>query len=308
MAVPNAPTTLVTTAGNAQVSITWTAPSATPALTDYLIQHSINGSDWTTFVDGVSTVASVTVTGLTNNQLYLFRIAGINADGTGAFSGIVTATPVEDRLPEYCQASDIADWLHIDINANTIPNTKMVKSVILMSEDDIDRRTNHTWKASKQVRGQVFDVSAIWDYGRGMYIPLRHRNIKTWDESKGDMFEIWTGTGWQAQSVATNSSLLNIEESQGSMHIRGYIYTILTRKRFRVTYRYGGDREGDDVPRDIKKCAILLTCIDLLTSDFKMSQVTYGGEGNIQKQALIEKWEAKSNKIIADHSEIMTVW
>lgn len=308
MAVPDAPTVVVPIAGDTQVSLSWTAPSASPALTDYIIQYSTNGSSWSTFADGTSTTASATVTGLTNDQLYLFRIAGVNSDGTGTYSDIVAATPIEDRLPEYCQASDIADWLHVDINANTIPNTRMVKNVILMSEDDIDRDTGHTWRAAKQVRGQVFDISTIWDYGRGMYIPLRHRNIKEWDESQGDMFEIWTGTGWQAQSVDTINSLLNIEESQGSMHIRGYIYTILTRKRFRVTYRYGGDREGDTVPRDIKKCAILLTCIDLLTSDFKMSQVTYGGEGNINKQALIEKWEAKSKEIIQRHSEIITVW
>lgn len=308
MAVPDAPTALVPVAGDEQVSITWTAPSASPAITDYIIQYSTNGSSWSTFADGVGTTTSVTVTGLTNDQLYLFRIAAVNADGTGAYSDIEVATPLEDRQPEYCTVKNISDWLRIDINANTVPNTKMVKEVILMQEDEIDRKTGHTWRSEKQYRTQVFDVSVIYDFGRGMYLPLRHRNIKSWDSSKGDKFEIWTGQGWEEMVITPDTGSVNIDQVKGVLHVRGYIYTILRRSRFRLTYRYGGDQEGETIPRDIRKCAILMTCIDLLTSDFKMSQITYGGEGNISKEKLIEKWEAKAKEIIWAHSEIQTVW
>jgi hypothetical protein len=87
--VPPAPTSLTATAGNAQVSLSWTAPtvlSVTP-ITDYVVQFSSNsGSTWTTFSDGTSTTASATVSGLTNSTAYVFRVAAVNGVGQGAWS------------------------------------------------------------------------------------------------------------------------------------------------------------------------------------------------------------------------------
>lgn len=93
--VPGAPTA---TAGNGQVSLTWSALTATPAITDYGIQYSSNGgSTWTTFSDGVGTATSATVTGLTNGTSYIFRLYGINALGEGPYgSASGTVTPVDD--------------------------------------------------------------------------------------------------------------------------------------------------------------------------------------------------------------------
>ena len=87
--VPGKPTNVVGTPGNAQASLTWTAPVNTGgiALTDYVIQYSSNsGSTWTTFVDGTSTSTSTTVTGLNNGTSYIFQVAAVNATGTGAYS------------------------------------------------------------------------------------------------------------------------------------------------------------------------------------------------------------------------------
>lgn len=309
MAVPSAPTLLVPVAGDTQVSITWQPVTATPVVTDYVIEYSTNGANWTVFSDGVSATASVVVTGLVNDQLYLFRIAAVNSDGQGAYSAIATATPFKDRQPTYCQVSDIADWLRIDINANTDPNTSMVRRFILMNEDHIDRETGHTWQTDKLYRTDTFDVSDIYDYGRGMYIPLKHRNIKDWDPTKGDKFEIWDGTRWVEQTINTpTDTFVNIEPTKGALHIRGYFYTIIRKSRFRLTYRYGGDKEGETVPRDIQQCCILLTAIDILSQDFKMSQLAYGGEGNVNKKDIMEKWKAKADKIIWNHSEIQVVW
>jgi len=88
--LPSAPTALTATVGNAQVSLTWTAPTGVIAqapITDYVVQFSSNsGSSWTTFSDGTSTATSATVTGLTNGTAHVFRVAGINGIGTGAYS------------------------------------------------------------------------------------------------------------------------------------------------------------------------------------------------------------------------------
>ena len=95
--LPPAPASLAATPGNAQVSLSWDAPTvlAQTPITDYLIQYSLNsGSTWETFADGTSTATSATVTGLTNGTAYVFRVAAVNGVGTGSYSAASSsATP-----------------------------------------------------------------------------------------------------------------------------------------------------------------------------------------------------------------------
>ena len=93
--VASAPTGVVGTPGNGQVLLSWTAPSnGGAAITDYVVEFSGNGgSSWTTFADGTSTATSATVTGLTNGTAYLFRVAAVNAAGTGAYGQSTAVTP-----------------------------------------------------------------------------------------------------------------------------------------------------------------------------------------------------------------------
>ena len=240
----------------------------------------------------------------------IFPVAAVNGDGTSAYSPVVQAVPTTGDVPEYCQVPDIADFLGIDINANTDPNTKMIKSWISMNEDLIDTLTGHSWKANKVYTNQTFDISEIYDWGWGMYLPLKHRGIKAFDTTMGDKFEIWNGSEWVVQDITNDElSLITVEPSKGIIYVRGFIYTILRKNRIRVTYRYGGTKEGSNaIPKDIKKCAILMTCSDLLGRDFKMSQIAYGGDGSIKKDTVIEKWQAQIDKIIWAHSEILTVF
>jgi hypothetical protein len=87
--VPPAPTSVTATAGNTQTALSWTAPTvlSQAPITDYTVQYSSNsGSSWTTFARSASTATSATVGSLTNGTAYTFRVAGVNAAGTGAYS------------------------------------------------------------------------------------------------------------------------------------------------------------------------------------------------------------------------------
>lgn len=98
---PSAPTSVTATVGDAQVPLSWTAPSnGGSAITDYVIQYSSNsGSTWTTFSDGTSTSTSTTVTGLSNGTSYIFRVAAINSVGQGSYSASSNAVTPATLYP-----------------------------------------------------------------------------------------------------------------------------------------------------------------------------------------------------------------
>jgi len=82
--VPGIPTAVVAVSGNAQLAVTWTAPSSTGGspITDYAVKYSSNGgSTWTNFRDPVSVATSCTVTGLTNGTSYIIKVIAKNAVG-----------------------------------------------------------------------------------------------------------------------------------------------------------------------------------------------------------------------------------
>ena len=82
------------TCGNTQSALSWSAPATGgAAITDYIIQHSTDNSNWSTFSDGTSTSTTATVTGLTNGVLYYFKVAAVNSVGTGTYSSAVSCTP-----------------------------------------------------------------------------------------------------------------------------------------------------------------------------------------------------------------------
>lgn len=90
--VPSVPVGLVATAGNAQVSLTWTASSGA---TSYNVKHATRIASLTV---GSSSSNAYTDTGLTNGTAYTYVISAVNSAGESADSSAVTATPVLPTL------------------------------------------------------------------------------------------------------------------------------------------------------------------------------------------------------------------
>ncbi|MBU3704175.1 MAG: hypothetical protein FGM42_07370, partial [Ilumatobacteraceae bacterium] len=91
-AAPSAPTALVVTPGVRALNISWTAPTwiGGSAVTGYRIEHSTNGTTWTTASDNSSTSTSLRVASLADATSYHVRVAAKNVNGTSAY---LTSSP-----------------------------------------------------------------------------------------------------------------------------------------------------------------------------------------------------------------------
>jgi fibronectin type 3 domain-containing protein len=88
-APPPAPTGLKATAGNAQVSLTWTASAG--ATSYHAKRSTTSGGPYTQVA--VPATASDTDTGLSNGTTYYYVVSALNAAGESANSAEVSATP-----------------------------------------------------------------------------------------------------------------------------------------------------------------------------------------------------------------------
>ncbi|MCX6515445.1 MAG: S8 family serine peptidase [Actinobacteria bacterium] len=95
--VPSAPLSLTATPSSQSVSLAWAVPASDggSAITDYKVEYAVSSSTtWTVFAHTASTARTANITGLTNGTQYLFRVAAVNAVGTGIAASPVFSTPV----------------------------------------------------------------------------------------------------------------------------------------------------------------------------------------------------------------------
>ena len=90
-ATPSAPSGLTATAGNAQVSLAWSASSGA---TSYNVKRSTtSGGSYAAVATGI-TATSYVNTGLTNGTTYYYVVSAVNASGESANSAQASAKPV----------------------------------------------------------------------------------------------------------------------------------------------------------------------------------------------------------------------
>lgn len=108
---PGAPTIVEAISGDSQATVTWESGSwiGGSSVTDHVVHYSDDGGDtWAVFDDGPDNGLTTTVTGLTPGTAYQFRVAAVNASGTGdlsAPSGPVT--PQTTQTPVIVEATDL---------------------------------------------------------------------------------------------------------------------------------------------------------------------------------------------------------
>jgi len=96
---PGAPTGLTASAGNGQVSLSWTPPASNGGvnITSYRVYRGTASGAETLLTSGgcsgLGAVASCTDTGLTNGQAYYYKVTAVNALGEGPQSNEASATP-----------------------------------------------------------------------------------------------------------------------------------------------------------------------------------------------------------------------
>ena len=108
--VPTAPASLSVAPGNAQVTLTWTAPASNngSAVTGYEYSSNADAATptWTDVPDGSDAgtdrhdETEYTVGSLTNNTTYAFAVRAENANGQGAATPIRRAVPVHPDAPQ----------------------------------------------------------------------------------------------------------------------------------------------------------------------------------------------------------------
>jgi cellulose 1,4-beta-cellobiosidase len=90
--IPAAPTGLAATAGNAQVTLSWTASTGATSYSIY--QGTTSGGESATAIKTGITTTSYTVTGLANGTKYYFTAKAVGSSGTSGASNEASAIPI----------------------------------------------------------------------------------------------------------------------------------------------------------------------------------------------------------------------
>jgi hypothetical protein len=203
-------------------------------------------------------------------------------------------------MGDYTTASAVADFLNLPrFSTSTTPTSTTIEERIDEAEAYIDQITGHAWR-NKTISNEYHELNLGYEALTGIPVYLNHRGIKNLATASGDKLEIWDGGTWSDWLVGTSRTegrdkdyWLRYED--GVLYIRNW-----TRypKGVRVTYRYG----ETIVPYDIKKAALLLTCIDLIATDDKSVQLPEG-TSQLTYRDKIDKWERDIKEILSHHFE-----
>jgi len=210
----------------------------------------------------------------------------------------------------YCTHTDLEGFLRLGdtFDETSTPTLAQVEDIINGVEDYIDRKTVNAWRATT-ITNEMYHYP-FWKFGWwsrkrfGVMIKLRHRNIVNPLVSGTDKMEIWTGSSYDdlvANYTEGRADDWWMDYQRGALYFISK-YPYYSDNAIRATYRYG----ETSVPKDIKKAAIFLAAIELVTTEH-YSSILPDGTDHVPYMQAVDKWEERADKILALHEELIVV-
>lgn len=157
--VTNQPTGLLATGSDAQLSLTWTAPSdiGGSAITDYVIEYKTGSDAYAEFPHAASVATTATITGLTNGYTYTVRVSAVNGQGTSTPSETTTGIPVS-ATPTAPQALSV-----VVSGSQTIGSTLTATYTYADANADAEGVSLYQWKRADASDGTYYDIQGAND-------------------------------------------------------------------------------------------------------------------------------------------------
>ncbi|MET1156516.1 fibronectin type III domain-containing protein [Arthrobacter sp.] len=254
---PGAPRDPAVQAGPGQAELSWRPPTwiGGAVVIGYRIDQSLDGGvTWTTLTENTgSTRTTYEVDGLANGQEALFRILGVNANGTGPASNVVKATPISvPGIPRHLTAEPgnsqaTLNWVAPTDNGGlAVTGYKVEKSTdggktwTTVTKDTGSINTAYTVKGLSNGQETAFRIAPLNAAGTGKTsistsatprtipgapkitsVTAGNRTLEiTFDEPKSDGGSMITGYEYSLDGGAT---WLNAGEATGTLRVTGLI-------------------------------------------------------------------------------------
>jgi len=166
--VPSVPLNLTTTVQDSSIGLSWSPPtfSGGSAITDYLIEYQLtSGGTWSTFADIAASTPAITVTPLSNNSSYDFRVSAKNLTGWGPDSSVVSATP-----------GPRAQVAIVDFSNLLAPT--IVTDVRITNDEDTAYEYHYTWCVTDSEANKCGGGDDLFD-GTNFKLIQPHENFDT---------------------------------------------------------------------------------------------------------------------------------
>ncbi|MBU4144987.1 MAG: fibronectin type III domain-containing protein [Candidatus Thermoplasmatota archaeon] len=280
---PSAPQNLVATAGDGQVVLDWQAPSSDggSAITNYRIYRGTT-SGGETFLIEVGNVLTYTNTGLTNGQIYFYKVKAKNSVGESAtYSNEDDATPISGVISVPSAPLNLIA---------TAGDDKVVLNWQAPSSDGGSAITNYRIYRGTTSGGETFLI----EVGNALtYTDTGVINNQTYYYKVKAKNSVGESIGYSNIANATPNSTSSSNENISWISLISIMLTVLGSL---ATYRYrkkilkimGRNKESTDTTKKSLDSAEIGTSSAIITSEAWKGRLTEAN-GNQQKNIELEK-------------------